>query len=226
MTGLTGSVPHAARSRGIVWPVRGASRPAGRFERQFWHPTTRRQTRLIVLAARRYELVRRQRGRRSGPLGPVALEVLELMANLVDFRSGRLEPSLVTLMRLLKRSRDAIVRALRNLRTHGFLDWMRRYAPCETAHKGPQVAQVANAYRLQLPQGAAPRRDMQPPPLPDDWTVHADDRERQRQAWLAALPKEELPAVVLGSSPLAESLARLARNIRQRESARRSESSN
>ena len=225
MTGLTGSVPYAARSRGNAWPIRGGSRPAGQFERQFWRPTTRRQTRLILLAAKRYEIAERQRGCRSGPLGPVALEVLELMANLVDLRSGRLEPSLVTLMRLLKRSRDAIVRALRNLRTHGFLDWMRRYATCQTPEKGPQVAQVANAYRLQLPQGAAPRGNPQPPPLPDDWTVELNDRERIRKTWLAALAKEELPAIVLGSSPLAESLARLALNIRQRESARQAQSS-
>jgi hypothetical protein len=224
MTGLIDSVPHAARPWGIVWRVRGGSRQAGRFERQFWHPTTRRQTRLIVLAAKRYELARRQRGCRSGPLGPVALEVLELMGNLVDFRSGRLEPSLVTLMRMLKRSRDAIVRALRNLRTHGFLTWMRRYASCGTAHKGPQVTQVANAYRLHLPHGAAPDRARRSPPPPDDWTVETAERERMRKTWLAALPREELPGVVLGSSALAESLARLALNIGQRESARRSES--
>ena len=78
-------------------------------------------------AARRYELAERRPGERSGPLGSVAIELVELLGNLVDFRSGRLEPSIDMLMRFLKRSRDAVVRALRNLRTHGFLDWLRRY---------------------------------------------------------------------------------------------------
>lgn len=224
MTGLTGSVPHAARSGRLALPIRGGSRRVGRFERQFWHPTTRRQTRLIVLAAKRYELARRQRGCRSGPLGAVALEVLELMSNLVDFRSGRLEPSLVTLMRLLKRSRDAVVRALRNLRTHGFLDWIRRYTACGSPEKGPQVAQVSNAYRLQLPQGAARETTAGSPPLPDDWMSEAEARKNLRRDWLLSLPSEDLPGTLLGHGPLAESLARLALNIRQRESARRFQS--
>jgi hypothetical protein len=221
MNGLTGSVPPAARFPDDVLPVRAGSRPAGRFERRFWRPTSRRQTRLIVLAARRFELSRRRRGKRNGPLGTVALEVLDLMANLVDFRNGRLEPSLTTLMRLLKRSRDAVVRALRNLRTHGFLDWVRRYAACRSPAKGPQVVQASNAYRLQLPPSAAERLS---PPLPDDWAAEAEVRRQRREAWLAGLPREDLPAVLLGATPLAESLARLALNIRQRESARRTES--
>ena len=64
----------------------------------------------------------RQAGRRRGPLGHVGLEVLELLANLVSYRSGRLEPAITYLMGKLKRSKDAVVRALAALREHGFLD--------------------------------------------------------------------------------------------------------
>ena len=49
----------------------------------------------------------------------MALEVLELLGNLVSYRSGRLEPSLQFLMTTLKRSKDAVVRALAALREIG-----------------------------------------------------------------------------------------------------------
>ncbi|MBL8581779.1 MAG: helix-turn-helix domain-containing protein [Rhizobiaceae bacterium] len=210
----------AARRRDFIAPIRRGSLPAGHAERSFWRPTTRTQTRRILLAAKRYELTRRGGGERNGPLGHVALEVLELMVNLVHHRSGRLEPSLVTLMRLLKRSRDAIVRALRNLRAHGFIDWIRRYVSCEGSGRGPQVMQTANAYRLNLPRQA----NRPSPPLPDDWSCEQERRGTEREGWKNGLSREELPFEVLGHTALAESLARLALLITQRESARQPES--
>lgn len=110
-----GPEPQRARA-----PVRRQSRAAGRCEGVFWRRTDRQEVRRIVMAARRYELATRQPGARSGALGSIALEIVELFANLVDFRTGRLEPSLDTLMRMLRRSRDAISRALKALRAHGF----------------------------------------------------------------------------------------------------------
>ena len=100
-------------------PVRRQSYLCGWCESVFWRKTSRQEVRRILLAAIRYELLLRRKGRRCGPLGSVAIEVLEYFANLVDVRTGRLEPSIDTLMRRLRRSRDAIVRALKNLRTHG-----------------------------------------------------------------------------------------------------------
>jgi len=135
-------------------PVRRQSRARGRCEGVFWRRTNRQDVRTIVLAARRYELAGRQPGARNGPLGGVAIELLELFANLVDFRTGRLEPSIDTLMLKLRRSRDAIVRALKNLRAHGFLDWLRRYQPTGNEGRGPQVQQTSNAYRMSLPDRA------------------------------------------------------------------------
>jgi len=119
---IGGSQPQRERT-----PVRRQSRAVGRCEGVFWRRTDRQEVRRIVMAARRYELATRQPGARSGALGSIAIEIVELFANLVDFRTGRLEPSLDTLMRMLKRSRDAISRALKALRAHGFLAWLRRY---------------------------------------------------------------------------------------------------
>ncbi|MBY5441862.1 hypothetical protein [Rhizobium leguminosarum] len=120
----------------------------GRHEGHFWQRTKREDVRRIVLAARRFELVTRQPGARSGALGFVALEVLDFLANLVDWKTGRLDPSLDYIMGRLKRSRDAIVRALSALRAHGFLGWIRRYVPTGNEGRGPQVRQTSNAYRL------------------------------------------------------------------------------
>lgn len=224
MNGFDKAGSSMTRCGNSVLPVRRSSLLAGQTERVFWRPTTRQRTRLIVLAARRYELTRRLKGQRNGPLGSIALEVLELMSNLVNHKSGRLEPSLTTLMRFLKRSRDAVVRALRNLRAHGFLDWIRRYVPRCSAGQGPQIIQAANAYRLNLPHHA--RAGMQPPPpLPDDWASEVEARTDTRKAWQESLLPEELPLLLLGHTPLAESLARLAKRFTQRESANRSESS-
>ncbi|MCK9468510.1 MAG: helix-turn-helix domain-containing protein, partial [Porticoccaceae bacterium] len=127
-------------------PVRRHSHIRGRSEGRIWRPTTRKDVQAILKAAEIYnEAGLRQKGERSGPLGSVALDVLRLFVNLIDFRTGRLEPSITTIMDRLGRSRDTIVRALKNLRAHGFIDWLRRYEPTGNEGRGPQVQQTSNA---------------------------------------------------------------------------------
>ncbi len=206
-------------------PVRRQSRAAGR-EGMFWSRTDRQAVRRIVLAARRYELAGRQTGMKNGPLGFVALEVLELFANLVSFKTGRLDPSIETIMHKLKRSRDAIVRALQALRAHGFLDWLRRYVPTGNEGRGPQVQQTSNAYRLSLPERA--RRLLGwlgiSPPAPDDFAHARAARTAELDAHRASLSLAELPLFEIEDSGLAGALSRLGKLVEQRESARRSES--
>ena len=207
-------------------PVHRHSRAAGRCEGVFWRRTSRQDTQKILLAAKRFELAERRPGERSGPLGAVAIELVELFANMVDFRTGRLEPSIETLMRRLKRSKDAIVRALKALRTHGFLDWLRRYVPTGNEGAGPQVQQTSNAYRLSLPARALRllgRLGMAPPP-PDDHSHAQEAREAEIKAHQDSLPPDELPLFMMGDTPLARSFARLGMLMKQRESAKRTES--
>ncbi|WP_411037654.1 helix-turn-helix domain-containing protein [Shinella sp. BYT-45] len=213
-------------------PVRRNSYRCGRCEAVFWKRTSRQEVRRILLAAKRYELALRRRSRRCGPLGSVAIEVLEYFVNLVDFRTGRLEPSLDTLVRRLKRSRDAIVRALKNLRAHGFLDWLRRYVPTGQEGRGPQVRQASNAYRLHLPERVKQLLGWRglPPSLPDDCKHAQEVRQAELETYDKSLSLEELALSTLGDTPLGQSLARLGKNIeqrkpnQQRESARRVES--
>ena len=63
--------------------VRRNSFAKGR-EGVFWRSTKRQDMRQIVLAARRYEITTKQKGKRNGALGHVAIEILDYMANLVD----------------------------------------------------------------------------------------------------------------------------------------------
>ena len=207
-------------------PVRRGSSLRGRCEGSFWRPTTRQAVRRVLLAARRYDLVERARGRRNGPLGHIALEVLELLANLVSYRTGRLEPSHEYLMRTLRRSRDAVVRALRALREHGFLDRLRRYEPTGQEGRGPQVRQVSNAYRLSLPARAMRMlgRLVQAPPMPEDLSHAQETRRAEMDLHRASLPLDELARFEVNDGPLATVLASLGRAVQQRESASRSES--
>lgn len=206
-------------------PVRRHSYRCGQYETRFWKKISRQEVRHILLAAKRYELVLRRRGRRSGPLGSVAIEVLEYFANLVDFRTGRLEPSIDTLMRRLKRSRDAIVRALKNLRAHGFLDWLRRYVPIDNDGRGPQVRQASNAYRLSLPERAKQILGWHgdPPPLPEDCEHANEVRQAELEQHGKSLSDEGPDLSGIEDDGLRQSLALLGRNVK-RESARQAES--
>lgn len=185
-------------------PVRGQSRLAGTCEHEIWASTTRRETQKILLAARRFEVAGRARGQRNGPLGSVGLEVLDLMANLVRFKTGRLEPSLRYLMAKLKRSKDAIVRALAALREHGFLDWVRRFVPAHREGRGPQIRQTSNAYRLSLPSLAARllTRWIGRPAMPEDVLSAELDRNSSYQAQLADLSCTDYLSAVAGASAL------------------------
>ena len=208
-------------------PVHRHSREAGKCEVGIWKRTCRQDVRQIVLAAKRYEIAMKQRGARNGPLGAVALEILELLANLVDYRTGRLEPSLDTMMKKLRRSRDAIVRGLKALRIHGFVDWLRRYTEADNAGgKGPQVRQVSNAYRLVMPERARAclAQYGKPAPLPED-REHADaERTAALDAYRATLPLDQLALFEVGDNPVGNALKRLGERMMQRESAKQTES--
>ncbi|NKL59727.1 helix-turn-helix domain-containing protein [Rhizobium leguminosarum] len=221
-----GAVLERAPAERVRTPVRRQSRARGRCEGVFWRRTNRQDVRSIVLAARRYELAGRQPGARNGPLGGVAIELLELFANLVDFRTGRLEPSIDTLMLKLRRSRDAIVRALKKLRAHGFLDWLRRYELTGNEGRGPQVKQASNAYRMSLPDRARQLlgRWGMTPPVPDDRVQAEAERAASIEAHRTSLDIEARTLFDVGDNPLGQALARLGKAINLRESARQTES--
>lgn len=198
----------------------------GTCEASFWRSTTRQEVQKIIKAAQRYELHGRKPGRRNGPLGSIALELLTLFGNLVSYKTGRLDPSLDWIMSKLKRSRDAVVRALKALRDHGFLNWLRRFEPIPNEGRGPQVRQVSNAYRLSAPRRALALlgRWSGRPALPDDDEAARADRTAIEAEHVASLDLEAFATFQLGASPLGRALAQMGKAIVLRESARQTES--
>ncbi|MFC0202228.1 helix-turn-helix domain-containing protein [Paracoccus rhizosphaerae] len=207
-------------------PIRSNSCRAGSCEASFWRGTSRQEVQKILRAAQRYELEGKERGKRNGPLGGVALELLTLFANLVSFKTGRLDPSLDWITGKLKRSRDAVVRAMKALRDHGFLDWLRRFEPIRSEGRGPQVRQVSNAYRLSAPRRALALlgRWSGRPALPEDDGAARADTAAMEAEYVATLDLGAFASFQCGASPLGQALAEMGRAIDLRESVKRTES--
>lgn len=79
-------------------------------------------------------------------------KVLEkLLLKCFDFKTGICEPCLDTLQKHTNFARATVVRCLKKLSEHRFIDWYRRTMPTDNAPgEGPQVRQVSNAYFLDL----------------------------------------------------------------------------
>ncbi|EPR09858.1 hypothetical protein M527_06940 [Sphingobium indicum IP26] len=85
------------------------------------------------------------------PIGANALRVLKTLLWLpgLDFKSGRLEPAIATIQEMTGFARKTVVDALRRLKEHGFLNWVRRTE--KTGNEdGPRVKQATNAYFFDL----------------------------------------------------------------------------
>lgn len=181
-------------------PVRRDSRPVGAELVGFWRKVTGSTCWRILAAAERFDELAKAKGRRNGRLGYVGLRVLKELVRLVDWKTGRLEPSLETIAARCRFAKSAVVAALARLREHGFVTWLRRFEPTgRDGARGPQVRQVTNAYRMELPAAAA-SLVRAPPPLPDDF-----DHAREARA---ATRREA--AATDTSTPLGRSLTRLA----------------
>lgn len=131
-----------------------AARLEGTFEQDFFRPINSEFRRIYLRAVHRFERDSRAKGQRAGKLGHVGVEVADFLVSLAANCRGRLYPSVEYLMRHLRRSRDAIVRALRALRTFGFLTRVRRFKRTPRHALGPQVQWISNAYRVEIPAAA------------------------------------------------------------------------
>ena len=140
-----------ADRRALVFrPINGGGKQAG----LRWRDT-------ILRLAREYDLVGKQKGR-WGPLGPHTREVLAAMLELVDFRTGRLDPTYAKLMAMTGFCKSAVSSALRRLRAHGFLDWVRRTHVFESDDGAIAREQTSNAYFFDLGRLAKAARTWRP----------------------------------------------------------------
>ncbi len=171
-------------------PVRRHSHFKGRSEGRIWRPTTRKDVQAILKAAEIYnEAGLHQKGERSGPLGSVALDVLRLFVNLIDFRTGRRAGNyndhgpLGPLTRYDRAGAEEPAGA-----------WFHRLAAALRADRErgarPQVQQASNAYRLSLPEKARQflAGSARPPPA---------DHGQDQQAWSEAIDayRKALPSM-------------------------------
>ncbi len=198
-----------AKVRRTYQPVRRNSHYAGRCEKRLWRPMKPLELLCILKAAERMDERERRKGERQGPLGAIGLELLRLLCRTVCFRTGRLDPSYEYLERKLRRSHDAVVRAMARLRAHGFLIWERRCEPTENEGRGPQVRQISNAYALLVPEAAAARVSQATPSLPDDHAHAAETAAAELTTMIDALPLGERMRARISDDTLADSLARL-----------------
>ncbi|MFL6858375.1 MAG: hypothetical protein ACJ8EB_10775 [Allosphingosinicella sp.] len=153
MTGPGGGaiLAHEPMARRTFQPVRRNSYNVGERERHLWRPVDRKEINARIQAAEHFDRERKAAGRRNGALGHVGIEVLAALYRIVDYNSGRLEPSIDWICTTIRRSRAAVVRALARLRFHGFISWIRRTEPTGIEGAGPQVRQIPNAYVFGLP---------------------------------------------------------------------------
>lgn len=202
------------RPRGEYAPARLANT----FERTFWRPLSKRQRSRLIAAAELYERATRGPGMASGKLGTVGVEAIKLFANLAHRHHGRVYPPIARIAALLKRSVDAVCRAIRALIAAGFLEKARRFTVSGVVGKGPQIRQTANAYRVGLPETAKAllqqHEQQRAIPAPED--------EEVRQIF-AALTNRQYEAehreILAASNGITAALDRLALLVAQRDSA-------
>jgi hypothetical protein len=104
----------------------------------------------LLRTAREFDLEERNVGN-PRPLRLSGIRVLEevLRNHWHDFKTGEIDPALSQLERATGFVRQTIVEALKRLRKHGFLDWVRR-TEIRLEDQGPRRKQINNAYFVDL----------------------------------------------------------------------------
>jgi hypothetical protein len=101
----------------------------------------------LLQTAEEFDVVHKKHGER-GPLQANGIRILKaILRRALDFKTGRSEPELLTIMKWTGLSKPAVVAGLARLRDHGFLDWVRRSIRVgRKGQPGPQRKQTSNAY--------------------------------------------------------------------------------
>ena len=165
----------------------------------------------LVQTAQEYDDTHKAHGSRLGPLGDSGVRILDtIVRRCLDFGTGRCEPSIETIMRYTRYARATVVDALRRLKQHGFLNWVRRTRPTGNARgEGPLVAQMSNAYFFDLASlaGKAKQRFQQ---LLGGRRA-AEEAKRQKEAQEAEEARlRTLPASQMGSELVGKQNPQLA----------------
>ncbi len=175
-------------------------------ERAFRRKIERKDVGRYLQAVERFQRKFKTAGQRFGPLGAYGEKVFRALVRLVAWGSpdGRLDPTLETIAEKVNCCISAVVHALKLLKQHGFVDWIRRYTEVDQAATwGPQVHQTSNAYRLALPAAAA---DLADRPMTDE------DHQAKTKARAAEIREYDAQ-----SNGVGDALDKLGRAIIQRD---------
>ncbi|WP_405200893.1 helix-turn-helix domain-containing protein [Zymomonas mobilis] len=222
-----------ARRKAMRDPVHRDSYEVGEREHLVWKPINPQEIGAYLEAVDQYSV-------QTKSLGPLAVRILKIMFRLVDYKTGRLDPSIEFLCERVGCARATIIRALKDMRDCGFIRWIRRSVKLDTEGAGPRRKQVSNAYGFLSPASwpeiaretfnRVMRRKK--PPVPDDTACRIAEDQAATEAMVGSLPTEawvdeiftrQRPASQAGkeetSSELAETLKRLGRAIEKEEQA-------
>jgi len=166
-------------------------------------------------AAEFYNLRHKESGKKNGPLGHVGLEVLRELYRIVDYKTGRLEPAIATICERIRRSKQAVVDALKRLKQHGFLDWVRRAEPIEAEGAGPRIRQITNAYGFSLPRCAANwvAKKLGNGPTPDCELARREADRAEVEAMLDQAGTDAVVDFIVSDPQLAEILKRIGSSL-------------
>ncbi len=201
-------------------PVRRDSRERGTFEAGWYHPLDFMAGVKLTKIARDYDGEHKKPGARQGPLGS-ACQVLAVLIDMVDKRTGQLDPTIATIMAKSHRCRQTVQESLTKLCEHGFLERQRRCI--RTRGEGPRFKQTSNAYRITCPPALRSRlgRHGTRPPVPDDHAQHIAEDRAALAAMMDGLASSDFARLQFDdpASGIARTIASLGEAVDRRPSA-------
>ncbi|MFT9263135.1 MAG: helix-turn-helix domain-containing protein [Zymomonas mobilis subsp. pomaceae] len=198
-------------------PVHRDSYEVGEREKSVWKPVNPQEIGAYLEAVDQYSI-------KTKGLSDKAVRLLKMLFRMVDFKTGRLEPTLDTICDRVGYARATVVKLLRQLQDLGFIRWIRRSIKIKADGKGPRRKQTSNAYGFLSPKAwpelarqvferVMRRRNT---PIPDD-IDHAQEADKaETKAIVESLPPEDFVKAISGDkepTELTDSLIQLAKSI-------------
>lgn len=185
-------------------PYHRHSKLKGTFERDWFRPICKSFHNRVLALMHKMAKDTRLPGQRTGALGDIALAVARVLLKNMNLETGCMDVAITAMMKELKRCRDAIVTALRQLCDSGWLERQRR-KELRTDEDGPSIKQASNAYRFNLPD------EFFNAPVADD----LQDHEEQRAKTIETCQTEE--TAIEECEAVAKSKERVALHVANRE---------
>ncbi|MFT8555374.1 MAG: helix-turn-helix domain-containing protein [Zymomonas mobilis] len=126
-------------------PVHRDSYDVGEREKSVWKPVNPNEIGAYLEAVEQYSI-------KTKSISDKAVRLLKMLFRMVDFKTGRLEPTLDTICEWAGYSRATVVRLLKQLQENNFIRWIRRSIKIKTDGAGPRRKQTSNAYGFLSPK--------------------------------------------------------------------------